>query len=258
MRCLIVVPTHQEAGNITTLLERVRDASPTADVVVVDDASTDGTRDLVRDLGKQLGRIELIERPEKLGLGSAYRAGFAHGLEHGYDILVEIDADLSHDPRYLPLMIDIASQGIDLVIGSRYVPGGSVVGWPRRRTWLSRWGNRYAAIVLGLAINDATSGFRVYRADGLRRIGLTETRADGYGFQIEMAYRAIRAGLGIVEVPIIFRDRVVGTSKMDRRVIFEAFGLVTRWGVTELVTLQRRERSYRAPDSDAITASDET
>ena len=257
MRSLVIVPTHQEADNIASLLERVRRVVPEADIIVIDDASTDGTRHIVRQVASTHGRIELIERDRKLGLGSAYRDGFALGLDRGYDLLVEIDADHSHDPSYLPLMIDIAMHGIGLVIGSRYVPGGGVIGWPRRRTWLSRWGNRYAAIVLGLAINDTTSGFRVYRAEALRSLDLSSVRADGYGFQIEMAYRAVRSGIDIVEIPIVFRDRVLGQSKMHRRIIVEAFMLVTRWGLGDLITLRRRRRSYAVPigesdDSESV------
>lgn len=244
MRTLVIVPTHDEADNVVGILERIRAAVPDADVLVVDDASTDGTGDLVRATASRLGRIRLDERDHKSGLGDAYRHGFRHGLAAGYEALVEIDADHSHDPAMLPLMLDVAGHGVALVIGSRYVPGGSVVGWPRRRTWLSRWGNRYAAIVLGLAVNDATAGYRVYRADALRRIDLDGVRADGYGFQIEMTYLVVRAGLPVVEVPITFHDRVAGTSKMHRRIVIEAFRLVTLWGLGDLVTLRRRRRAY--------------
>ncbi len=167
----------------------------------------------------------------KHGLGDAYLHAFAIGLREGYDALVEIDADLSHDPADLPMMLDLADRGIALVIGSRYIPGGSVIGWPRRRTWLSRWGNRYAGLVLGLALNDATSGYRVYRADTLRTIGIDGVQADGYGFQVEMTYRVVQAGLSVVEVPIAFRDRVAGASKMHRGIVIEAFKLVTLLGI---------------------------
>jgi dolichol-phosphate mannosyltransferase len=146
-------------------------------------------------------------------------------------------------------MLAVADRGIPVVIGSRYVPGGTVTGWPRRRTWLSRWANRYVAVMLGLAINDATAGYRVYRADALRTIGIDDLQASGYGFQVEMTYRAVRAGLGVVEIPIAFRDRVAGQSKMDGRVVLEAFRLVTAWGIQDLVTLHRRRRAYRTDDS---------
>jgi glycosyltransferase involved in cell wall biosynthesis len=245
VRTLIIVPTHNEAANISEILDRIRLHVPDADVLVIDDRSTDATRALVRSRADTDGRVRLVEREVKRGLGDAYLHAFRIGLDEGYDALVEIDADLSHDPAVLPTMLSLAEHGIALVIGSRYIPGGSVIGWPRRRTWLSRWGNRYAGIVLGLALNDATAGYRVYRADALRTIGLDGVRADGYGFQIEMTYRAVQAGLSVVEVPIAFRDRVAGTSKMHRGIVLEAFRLVTVWGLADLVTLRRSRRAYR-------------
>lgn len=241
----MIVPTHNEASNITELLEQVRAVVPDADVMVIDDVSTDGTRDLVRAAADRWGQITLVERDRKAGLGDAYRHGFRLGLAEGYEVLVEIDADHSHDPAMLPMMLGLSGHGVGLVIGSRYIPGGSVAGWTAYRTWLSRWGNRYAAIMLGLAINDATAGYRAYSASVLKRIDLDAIRADGYGFQIEMTYRAIRAGASIVEVPILFRDRVAGASKMHRRIVVEAFGLVTLWGLRDLLTLRRRRRAYR-------------
>jgi dolichol-phosphate mannosyltransferase len=245
VRTLIIVPTHNEAANISEVLDRIREHVPDADVMVIDDRSTDDTRALVRSRADTDTHVRLVEREVKRGLGDAYLHAFRIGLDEGYDALVEIDADLSHDPAVLPTMLSLAEHGIALVIGSRYIPGGSVIGWPRRRTWLSRWGNRYAGIVLGLALNDATAGYRVYRADALRTIGLDGVRADGYGFQIEMTYRAVQAGLSVVEVPIAFRDRVAGTSKMHRGIVLEAFRLVTVWGLADLVTLRRSRRAYR-------------
>ena len=244
MRTLVVVPTHNEVENISELLDGLDEHVPDADIVVVDDASDDGTRDLVRERCTTDPRLRLIERDDKSGLGSAYLLAFDLALREGYEAVAEIDADLSHDPGVLPTMIELARRGIDVVIGSRYVPGGSVVGWPRRRTWLSRWGNRYAALVLGLAINDATAGLRVYRTAALRRIDLDTVRAEGYGFQIEMSYRAVCAGMSVVEVPIVFRDRVAGDSKMSSGIIREAFALVTWWGVSDLLSLRRRRRAY--------------
>lgn len=246
MRTLIIVPTHNEAANISEILERLDEHVPDADVLVIDDASTDATRALVRAASSD--RVRLLERDEKCGLGDAYLTAFQVGLDEGYELLAEIDADLSHDPATLPLMIEVAARGVPLVIGSRYIPGGTVVGWPRRRTWLSRWGNRYAAIALGLAINDATAGYRVYRAETLRRIGLDDVQASGYGFQIEMTYRTVRAGLGVVEIPITFRERTAGESKMSKLIIFEAFRLVTVWAIQDVITLRRRRRAYRTPD----------
>jgi glycosyltransferase involved in cell wall biosynthesis len=246
VRTLIIVPTHNEAANIAEVLDRLDRHVPVADVMVIDDASTDETRAIVRARLRDHPNLRLVERAAKNGLGDAYLHAFALGLDEGYDALVEIDADLSHDPAVLPTMLGIAEFGIALVIGSRYIPGGSVIGWPRRRIWLSRWGNRYAAIMLGLAVNDGTSGYRVYRADTLRKIGIDGVQADGYGFQIEMTYRTVQAGLSIVEVPIAFRDRVAGTSKMHRSIIIEAFKLVTLWGLRDAITFRRARLTYRS------------
>jgi dolichol-phosphate mannosyltransferase len=247
VRTLIIVPTHNESANITEVLDRIRSSVPDADVLVIDDQSTDATRQMVHERIEHDPQLRIVERDVKRGLGDAYLHAFHIGLDEGYDALVEIDADLSHDPAVLPTMLALADHGIALVIGSRYVPGGSVIGWPRRRTWLSRWGNRYAGFVLGLALNDATAGYRVYRADTLRRIGLEGVQADGYGFQIEMTYRTVQRGMSVVEVPIAFRDRVAGTSKMHRGIVIEAFRLVTLWGLRDLVTLRRVRRTYRTP-----------
>jgi len=246
VRTLIIVPTHNEAANIAEVLDRLDEHVPMADILVIDDASTDETRAIVRARQREHSNLRLVEREVKNGLGDAYLHAFGLGLDEGYEALVEIDADLSHDPAILPTMLGVAEHGIALVIGSRYIPGGSVIGWPRRRTWLSRWGNRYAAIMLGLAVNDATAGYRVYRAETLRRIGLDDIRADGYGFQIEMTYRTVEAGLSVVEIPIAFRDRVAGTSKMHRGIVVEAFRLVTMWGLSDMVTFRRARRSYRS------------
>ena len=248
-RALVVVPTHNEAANIGELLDQLGEYVPDADVLVIDDASTDETRNIVRARIGASGRVRLVEREDKRGLGDAYRTAFGLGLSDGYDALAQIDADLSHDPAVLPIMFAVAERGIPVVIGSRYIPGGTVTGWPRRRTWLSRWANRYVAVMLGLAVNDATAGYRVYRADALRDLGLDDLQASGYVFQVEMTYRAVRAGLGVVEIPIAFRDRVAGQSKMDRRVFVEAFRLVTAWGIRDLVTLHRRRRAYRTSDA---------
>jgi glycosyltransferase involved in cell wall biosynthesis len=245
LRTLVVVPTHNEEANIAGLLAKLRDHLPDVDVVVIDDGSTDGTRGLVRAAIDGDDRIRLVERSEKRGLGDAYLHAFGMALTEGYDAVVEIDADHSHDPAVLPTMLDVAGRGIALVIGSRYVPGGTVTGWPRRRTWLSRWGNRYVAIMLGLAINDATAGFRVYRTDALRAIGLDGVQASGYVFQVEMTYRVVRSGLSVVEIPIAFTDRVAGSSKMNRGIIFESFRLVTLWGLQDMLSLKRRQRAYR-------------
>jgi len=237
---LVVLPTYQEAENIETVLRRVRAAAPEAHVLVVDDGSPDGTAELAEKVAEDLGRIDVLRRPGKAGLGSAYRTGFVWGLERGFDVLVEMDADLSHSPEALPELLAVAEAGADLVLGSRYVPGGATPQWPRIRRFLSVWANRYAAAVLGLAVNDATAGFRAYRSDMVRRIDLSHSRADGYGFQVEMVYRIVRLGGRIVEVPITFTDRVEGSSKMSGRIVVEALALVTLWGVRDVLTGRRR------------------
>ncbi len=246
LRALIVLPTYNEAENIDDVLRRVRAVVPEADVLVVDDGSPDGTADLADALGAEFGQIEVMRRTEKSGLGAAYRAGFAWGLDRGYEAMVEMDSDLSHDPAALPSLLSALDLAADLVIGSRYVPGGTIPEWSWHRRALSRWGNRYAAGLLGLAVNDATAGFRAYRASMLRSIDLDAVVAEGYGFQIEMTYQVVTSGGRIVEVPIAFTDRVRGTSKMSSRIVFEAFGLVTWWAVRDRLLGGARRRRRRA------------
>jgi dolichol-phosphate mannosyltransferase len=233
VQVLVVTPTYLEAENIEEFLERTRTAAPDVDILVVDDNSADGTADIAEDIAAKLGRIDVLRRPEKVGLGAAYRAGFALGMERGYELLVEIDADLSHDPRALPALIAAVEDGADLAIGSRYVPGGSIPHWPWLRRTLSKWGNRYTNFVLGMPISDATSGFRVYRADVLRKIDYASTRTKGYGFQIELAYRVWQHGGRIDQLPIAFTDRVRGVSKMTWQVAVEELTLVTGWGIRD-------------------------
>jgi dolichol-phosphate mannosyltransferase len=240
VRPLVVLPTYQEAANIADVLRRVRAAVPDSSVLVVDDGSPDGTADLAEAMGAELGSISVLRRPGKAGLGSAYRAGFRRGLAEGFDVLVEMDADLSHDPAALPDLLRAVEEGVDLAIGSRYVPGGQIPKWAWHRRALSRWGNRYASFVLGLRVADATAGFRAYAATALSKIDLDRVRADGYGFQIEMAYAVRRNGGAIREVPITFRDRVRGTSKMSGRIVVEALLLVTWWGLRDRVLKRGR------------------
>ena len=194
MRPLVVLPTYQEAENIEDVLGRIRRAVPDAEVLVVDDGSPDGTADLAEGVDAELGSISVLRRAAKSGLGPAYRAGFAWGLERGFDVLVEMDADLSHDPDVLPRLLAAVDGPADLAIGSRYVPGGAVPGWPTNRRLLSQWGNRYIGLMLKLPVRDATAGFRAYRSSIIEKIGLDRVRADGYGFQIEMAYEVTKAG----------------------------------------------------------------
>ena len=241
---LVIIPTFEEAENIETVLRRVRCAAPSVDVLVVDDNSSDGTAMCAEAVAQELGKIDVLHREHKAGLGSAYRTGFGYGIVRGYDVLVEMDADLSHDPAALPALIEEAEGGADLVIGSRYVPGGATPAWPFRRRALSRLGNMYAAFALGLDASDVTSGFRAFRADALRRVGFETTHAAGYAFQIELAYRVAQADGRIVQVPIVFNDRLHGHSKMSLLITFEALALVTWWAIRDRL-LGRGRRSAR-------------
>lgn len=242
MRVTAVVPTYNEADNLEHLVRSLRLVEPGIGVVIVDDASVDGTSTIAHELGAALGDIEVIDRPAKLGLGSAYRCGLARAIEHGADVCVQVDADLSHDPSDLPALLANVLHGADLAIGSRYVPGGRIERWPWTRRWLSRWGNRYAAGVLGLAINDATAGYRAYRTEALQRMHFDTVAAEGYAFQIEMTHRLVRTGGKIVEFPIAFRDRGAGRSKLDGGIIGEAIALVARLWVDDRRDRRRRRR----------------
>ncbi len=242
MRATVVVPTFNEIDNIDRLLREVRASVPEAQILVVDDGSPDGTADRVETLGAELGNIEVLRRTQKNGLGNAYRVGLRHAIDAGAEICVQMDADLSHDPLVLPALIGNVEHGADLAIGSRYVPGGRTVNWPRNRRWLSRWGNRYAAGVLGLAINDATAGFRAYRSSMLEHMRFETVEAEGYGFQIEMTYRLVSSGGKVVEFPISFQDRTEGVSKMSGSIIQEAFVLVGKLWVNDF----RGRRQRRA------------
>lgn len=242
MNVLVVLPTYNEAENIDHVLRRIREALASATVLVVDDGSPDGTADIAEVLGKELGNIEVLRRHEKSGLGSAYRAGFRWGIDRGYDACIEMDADLSHEPEALPGLVAPVAEGHEVVIGSRYVPGGSIPDWTWHRRLLSRGGNIYASALLGLGVSDSTAGFRAYATSALERIELDRIRAEGYGFQIEMTYRAKQAGASIVEVPIRFVDRVEGESKMSMFIVVEALGLVTWWGAQRVMAAVRKRR----------------
>jgi dolichol-phosphate mannosyltransferase len=242
VRTLVVLPTYEEAENIDEVLRRVRAAVPDATILIVDDGSPDGTAEMAEALASELGPIEVLRRSTKSGLGSAYREGFRLGIDRGFEALVEMDSDLSHDPAALPsLLAPLAAESdVGLVVGSRYIPGGSIPQWSLHRRLLSEWGNRYASLMLGLKVRDSTSGFRAYRADAVAKIDLDEIRADGYGFQIEMAYVIANSGWRVVERPIAFVDRVRGTSKMSSRIVVEALRLVTWWSVRDRVLNRRR------------------
>ena len=230
----VVIPTYNEATNLEFITRAVR--SHGFRLVIVDDNSPDGTGDLADDLASTDEQITVVHRPAKQGLGPAYAEAFASLLgDNAPDIVCQMDADFSHSPDALPDLIAAVAAGADVAIGSRYVPGGSVPGWPRYRRLLSRWGNRYARTMLGTSIQDMTSGFRAYRSPMLRKLEPATCEASGYGFQVEMARRCHDQGLAVVEVPIVFRDRERGESKMHWRIALEAMWLVTMWGGRRLV-----------------------
>lgn len=229
----MITPTYCEGQNLEEFLVRTR-AAVTADILVVDDGSPDGTADLAEALDAQVGGVRVLRRTAKEGLGAAYRAGFGWALGEDYDVVCCLDADLSHDPGSLPRLIALVSdEGADLAIGSRYTPGGSVPTWTWSRRAVSKVGNVYARYLLGLPVGDSTSGFRAYRADALRAVDCCDTRANGYAFQIEMAYRVWQLHNRVVEAPITFVDRVRGDSKMSMRIAGEALALVTWWAVRD-------------------------
>jgi dolichol-phosphate mannosyltransferase len=236
---LVIVPTYNESGSIAEVVDRLFAACPDGvDLLVVDDASPDATAGIVRDVARTNDQIHLIERPRKLGLGTAYAMGFSWAIARGYRAVVEMDGDLSHDPADVPRLL-AGLDDADLVVGSRYVPGGGIGNWSRARRLLSRGGNLYARAWLGFAVRDSTSGFRAYRTTALTEQDLTSVRSEGYAFQIEMTRRLHRARRHIVEVPITFVERRVGRSKMNRTIVVEAIVRVTVWGVSD--RLLRRE-----------------
>ena len=231
MKALAVVPTYNEAASIADLLHRALAADARLEVLVVDDGSPDGTAAIVRELAAHEPRLHLLERTVKEGLGAAYRAGFDWGLANPFDVLLEMDADLSHPPERIPAMLD-ALNDADVVIGSRYVPGGRTVNWSRARAALSRAGNLYVRLALQLPVQDATAGFRAYRRAVLRTLELEHVQSNGYCFQVEMVHRAWQEGFRVAELPITFTDRVAGTSKMDGHIVIEALVRVTGWALT--------------------------
>lgn len=242
MHVVVVVPTYNEVDNIEQLCRRVRSAVPDADLLIVDDASPDDTAAVARRVGEEIGQVTVLDQATKRGLGAAYRAGFREAIDRGADVCAQMDADLSHDPADLPALVTNVAHGADLAIGSRYVPGGRTVDWPWQRRALSRWGNRYAAGALGLAVNDATAGYRAYSVDALRRMDYDAVTADGYGFQVEMTHRLVGIGGRIVEFPITFSERAAGESKLDKGIIGEAIMLVMRLWVADVRGRRQRRR----------------
>jgi dolichol-phosphate mannosyltransferase len=240
----IVVPTYNEAATLEPLIAAVREAVPDARILVVDDDSPDGTGSLADAIAARDEHVEVLHRPAKAGLGLAYVNGFAHALAGGADYVVEMDADLSHDPRDLPRLLERARAGADLVLGSRYVPGGGIENWDLLRRVLSRGGCRYARTVLGVGVRDLTGGFKCFRAATLRAIDFETVRSEGYAFQVELTYRTLARGLRVEEVPITFREREAGESKMSARIALEAI-----WLVPALRLARRRDGLPEAPGS---------
>ena len=229
MRTLVIIPTYNESESLPSLLERLRRAVPNADVLIADDNSPDGTGALADAFAESDPAIHVLHRPSKAGLGAAYLAGFAWGLEREYDVLVEMDADGSHRPEELPRLLALIPPA-EVVLGSRWVAGGSVVNWPASRRLLSRGGSLYTRLALGIPTRDATGGFRAYRASALRALDLDSVESNGYCFQIDLLWRALQRGLDVREVPITFVEREAGTSKMSGGIVREALLNVTRWG----------------------------
>jgi dolichol-phosphate mannosyltransferase len=238
---LVIVPTYNEIESLEALVGRLRQSVPLADVLIVDDSSPDGTGALADRLATADQHIRVLHRRAKNGIGQAYLAGFEIALDQGYDFVVEIDADGSHDPDELPAMLALATAGADLVIGSRWVPGGAVRNWPWLRQAISRSGNWYARTVLRSRIRDITAGFRVYRASALRELDLAAVSSQGYCFQVELAWNLERTGHRVVEHPITFVERATGRSKMHSGIVVEALIRVTAWGIAATLSPQRPE-----------------
>jgi len=238
-RVVVVIPTYNEATNLAWIVDRLRRAQPGVDVLVVDDDSPDGTGRIADELAAADAQVHVLHRTAKGGLGAAYLHGFAHALAEGYDVIGEMDADGSHQPEQLDRLLDALHQA-DLVIGSRWVPGGSVVNWPLRRELLSRGGNLYVRALLGIGVRDATAGFRLFRRTALEKIDLASVRSTGYVFQTDLVARTLAAGLTVREVPIEFVERVRGDSKMSGSVATESLRRITVWGLRERRSQLRR------------------
>jgi dolichol-phosphate mannosyltransferase len=225
-RALIVTPTYNERANLERFVAEVRRLAPHADLLIVDDNSPDGTGDIADDLARRDPKIKVLHRAGKLGLGTAYIEAFRKGLAEGYDLFFEMDADLSHDPKYLPDFFRALSNGADVVVGSRNIPGGAVEGWGPGRQFLSKGGSLYSRIILGVRVHDLTTGYKAFTRQALHAIDLDTVRSNGYSFQIEMTFRALKCALRVVEVPIVFVDRTLGQSKMNGKIFREAIGIV--------------------------------
>jgi dolichol-phosphate mannosyltransferase len=243
-RVVMVMPTYNEADNLAWIVGRLREAQPDVDVLVVDDNSPDGTGKVAEELAAADDAVHVVHRAGKGGLGAAYKHGFRVALDEGYDVIGEMDADGSHQPEQLQILLDALHEA-DLVIGARWVPGGSVVNWPFRRELLSRGGNLYVRLLLGLKVRDATAGYRLFRRTALESIDLASVESTGYVFQTDMVTRCLRLGLRVREVPIEFVERVMGDSKMSGHVALESLRRVTTWGLRERMEQLKARRSGR-------------
>ena len=248
-RILVIIPTFNERVNLPIVVGRVRAAVPEAHILVADDNSPDGTGAVADELAASDDQVHVMHRVGKEGLGAAYLAGFAWALQEGYDVVCEMDADGSHQPEQLPRLLD-ALRGADLVLGSRWVPGGRTENWPKSRQLISQGGSAYTRLMLGVPLRDATGGYRAFRADTLRRLDLHEVASQGYCFQIDLVWRALQRGMRVKEVPITFVERTAGSSKMSRKIVAEALWRVTAWGVDDKVTRVRRRAHARRARQD--------
>ncbi|MBZ0200097.1 MAG: polyprenol monophosphomannose synthase [Ignavibacteriaceae bacterium] len=235
-RALIIIPTYNELKNITKLIPEVLSKDENIEILVVDDNSPDGTGDYVEELSKTNDRVHVLRRAKKMGLGTAYIAGFKYALEHRYDFIFEMDADFSHDPKEIVNFLK-AIQNYDLVLGSRYKNGVNVINWPMKRLLLSYFANIYTRVITGLPVHDATGGFKCFRRSVLEAINLDKIKSNGYAFQIEMTFKAYKKGFRITEIPIIFMDRVTGTSKMSKKIVREAVFMVWKLRLRSFVGL---------------------
>ena len=232
MKVTVIIPTYNEIENIDSILKAVRSSVPDAELLVVDDNSPDGTGQQADKTAAEIGRVRVLHRSGKEGLGTAYRDAFKHVLDGDTDVIITMDADFSHDPQTIPLFLDAIKNGAEIVVGSRYIKDGMSVNWPLHRLLLSKWGNRYTAFMLKIKVHDCTTGFRAFTTDAIKKINILKTISEGYAFGTETLFRASRlSDCQIVEVPIIFHDRKYGKSKMNGRIIRESMLLVTRWGI---------------------------
>ncbi len=245
---LVIIPTFNELESLPVIIGRVRSSVPEAFILVADDNSPDGTGKLADEIAAADDHVKVMHRLGKEGLGAAYLAGFAWALEHGYDVVVEMDADGSHQPEQLPRLLD-QLRTADLVLGSRWVAGGGTVNWPKSRQFLSKGGSLYTRVMLGVPLRDVTGGYRAFLADTLRKLDLHEVASQGYCFQVDLAWRAVQRGLVVKEVPITFVERVAGSSKMSQKIVVEALWRVTVWGVDDKLTRVRKRTQKRRASS---------